>query len=260
MSRLSFPSTFASCILTAAAASAAADGPLRPDQVAYRELFRELVETNTTLSAGSCTEAAAKMAARLRKAGMPEQDIHLFEVARAPEGRRPGRGAAAAAIRRRRRSCCSPTSTWSRRNARTGPGTPSRWSRKTAISTRAASPTTRRWRRSGSTRWCASWQEAYTPHRTVKMALTCGEETSGAFNGAEYLVDARARADRRRLRAERGRLGHAGRPGPAHHDHGAGRREGAARTTGSRCATRAATARARSRTTRSIDSRPASRA
>ena len=31
--------------------------PLRPDQVAFRALYKELVETNTTLSAGSCTLA-----------------------------------------------------------------------------------------------------------------------------------------------------------------------------------------------------------
>jgi acetylornithine deacetylase/succinyl-diaminopimelate desuccinylase-like protein len=30
--------------------------------------------------------------------------------------------------------------------------------------------------------------ERTKPRRTIKMALTCGEETSGAFNGAEYLV------------------------------------------------------------------------
>ena len=29
--------------------------PLRPDQLAFRALYKELVETNTTLSAGSCT-------------------------------------------------------------------------------------------------------------------------------------------------------------------------------------------------------------
>ena len=58
---------------------------LRPDQVAYRDLFRELVETNTTLSAGSCTDAAAKMAARLRKAGLPEADLHPFAVPEHPQ-------------------------------------------------------------------------------------------------------------------------------------------------------------------------------
>jgi acetylornithine deacetylase/succinyl-diaminopimelate desuccinylase-like protein len=30
-------------------------------------------------------------------------------------------------------------------------------------------------------------QDGYRPKRTIRMALTCGEETSGAFNGAEYL-------------------------------------------------------------------------
>ncbi len=30
--------------------------------------------------------------------------------------------------------------------------------------------------------------EGYRPKRTLKLALTCGEETKGAFNGAQYLV------------------------------------------------------------------------
>ena len=46
----------------------AADPPLRPDQAAFRELYEELVETNTTLSSGSCTLAAERMAARLKAA------------------------------------------------------------------------------------------------------------------------------------------------------------------------------------------------
>ena len=41
----------------------------RPDQVSFRALYRELVETNTTLSEGSCTLAAERMAARLKSAG-----------------------------------------------------------------------------------------------------------------------------------------------------------------------------------------------
>ena len=31
-------------------------------------------------------------------------------------------------------------------------------------------------------------REGYKPKRTIKMALTCGEETAGAFNGAQYLA------------------------------------------------------------------------
>jgi hypothetical protein len=43
--------------------------PLRPDQVAFLALYKELVETNTTLSAGSCTLAAERMAGHLKSAG-----------------------------------------------------------------------------------------------------------------------------------------------------------------------------------------------
>jgi acetylornithine deacetylase/succinyl-diaminopimelate desuccinylase-like protein len=31
-------------------------------------------------------------------------------------------------------------------------------------------------------------QQGYAPKRTIKMALTCGEETNGAFNGIEWLA------------------------------------------------------------------------
>ena len=51
---------------------------VRPDQAAFRDLYRELVETNIMLSSGSCTEAAKKMGARLKAAGMREAGIHLL--------------------------------------------------------------------------------------------------------------------------------------------------------------------------------------
>src|SRR5467141_4520612 len=46
----------------------------------FRELYKELVETNTTLSVGSCTLAAERMAARLKAAGFPDSDLHPFAV------------------------------------------------------------------------------------------------------------------------------------------------------------------------------------
>jgi acetylornithine deacetylase/succinyl-diaminopimelate desuccinylase-like protein len=51
---------------------------LRPDQTAFRALYKELVETNTTLSAGSCTLAAERMAAHLKKAGFTDKEVTLF--------------------------------------------------------------------------------------------------------------------------------------------------------------------------------------
>ena len=41
---------------------------IRPDQQAFRGLYKELVETNTAISNGSCTVAAERMAARLKAA------------------------------------------------------------------------------------------------------------------------------------------------------------------------------------------------
>ncbi|WP_218274197.1 hypothetical protein, partial [Pseudomonas sp. FW305-33] len=62
----------------------------------FRDIYKELVETNTTLSAGSCTLAAERMAARLRTAGFAEADLHLFHDADHPKegglvARLPGR-------------------------------------------------------------------------------------------------------------------------------------------------------------------------
>jgi acetylornithine deacetylase/succinyl-diaminopimelate desuccinylase-like protein len=50
---------------------------VRPDQLAFRDLYKELVEINTTLSVGSCTAAAEAMGARLKAAGYPEADIKV---------------------------------------------------------------------------------------------------------------------------------------------------------------------------------------
>jgi acetylornithine deacetylase/succinyl-diaminopimelate desuccinylase-like protein len=63
--------------------SATAD--IRPDQAEFRGLYKELVETNTTLSAGSCTLAAERMAARLKEAGYADKEIRLFSVADHPK-------------------------------------------------------------------------------------------------------------------------------------------------------------------------------
>ena len=52
----------------------------RPDQKAFFGLYKELVETNTTLSAGSCTQAAAQIGARLKTAGFTDaMNQNLFD-------------------------------------------------------------------------------------------------------------------------------------------------------------------------------------
>ena len=56
---------------------------LSPDKAAFRALYKELVETNTSLSVkslaeGTCTTAAARMAARLKAAGYPGADVKVW--------------------------------------------------------------------------------------------------------------------------------------------------------------------------------------
>jgi acetylornithine deacetylase/succinyl-diaminopimelate desuccinylase-like protein len=67
-------------LLTAAALSAfAATGAKAQsaDETAFRGLYKELVETNTTASVGSCTAAAQAMGARLKAAGFPDSDVRV---------------------------------------------------------------------------------------------------------------------------------------------------------------------------------------
>src|SRR3954462_630561 len=49
-----------------------------PGEAAFRELYKELIEINTTLSSGSCTRAAEAMAARLKAAGLPAADMQIL--------------------------------------------------------------------------------------------------------------------------------------------------------------------------------------
>ena len=167
-------------------APALADG-LRPDQVAFREIYQELVETNTTLSAGSCTEAAQKMAARLRAAGYPESDLHLFATADHPkEGGLvailPGTDAKAKAILLLAHVDVveAKREDWERDPFKLIEEDGYFYARGSLDD------------KSMSATWVDTLirlrAERTKPRRTVKMALTCGEETSGAFNGAEYLV------------------------------------------------------------------------
>lgn len=61
-----------------AVAGAVHGAELTPVQKQMREIYQELVETNTTNSTGSCTVAANKMAKRLKAAGYKDADLHLI--------------------------------------------------------------------------------------------------------------------------------------------------------------------------------------
>ncbi|HTC90165.1 MAG TPA: hypothetical protein VK686_17775, partial [Bryobacteraceae bacterium] len=65
-----------SCVLLTAGPYARAQP--RAGEANFRELYQELIETNTALSNGSCTLAAERMAARLKAAGFADADLHPF--------------------------------------------------------------------------------------------------------------------------------------------------------------------------------------
>ena len=165
----------------------AAHAGIRPDQSEFRGLYKELVETNTTLSAGSCTLAAQRMAQRLRSAGFTEGELRLFSVSEHPKD-----GGLVATL-----AGTDPTAKAILLLAHLDVVEAKRedWERDPFVlveekgyfygrgssddKTHAAifTDTLMRLKRSGA-----------KLRRPLKLALTCGEETGGAFNGANWLV------------------------------------------------------------------------
>jgi len=60
--------------------NAAETDALSPQQRFAREVYQELLQINTTASVGDTYQAAQAMAARLRAAGFPDDDIHVFQT------------------------------------------------------------------------------------------------------------------------------------------------------------------------------------
>src|SRR4051812_43740187 len=82
----------AAVIVFAAVATTRAEDALAPDAQLFRQIYRELVEINTTDSAGDTVRAAEAMAARLRAGGLPAADIRVLSSG-------PGKGNLVARLR-----------------------------------------------------------------------------------------------------------------------------------------------------------------
>jgi acetylornithine deacetylase/succinyl-diaminopimelate desuccinylase-like protein len=178
----------AAVLLAGAAGSAAAQTQtLRPDQVEFRALYKELVETNTSASSGSCTLAAERMAARLKAAGIPDSDIHPFAAPDRPkEGGvvvvYPGRDPKAKAVLMLAHIDVveAKREDWTRDPFKLVEENGYFYARGAIDDKLEASiwvDTLIRFKKEG-----------YRPRRTLKMALTCGEEGGSPFDGAEYLA------------------------------------------------------------------------
>src|SRR2546430_17068293 len=66
-----------SALAIGAVSLAATAQPLGPEQKRFHAIYKELVETNTTHSAGDTTLAAQRMARHLREAGFAEADLQI---------------------------------------------------------------------------------------------------------------------------------------------------------------------------------------
>lgn len=163
------------------------DQPLRPDQVAFRALYKDMVETNTSVTTGSCTALAQKVAAHLKKAGFTDKEVSLFSV---PD--HPKEGGVTAALAGTSKTAkpilllghidvvAAKPEDWTRDPYKLIEENNYFYGRGTA-DMKAMDATwidiLSRWKKEG-----------YHPKRTVKLALTCGEETTDAFNGADWLA------------------------------------------------------------------------
>src|SRR5678810_247261 len=71
----------AACSILLMAIPASSAQPMTPDQQLAFDVYKELVEINTVTATGDTLQAAEAMAARLRAAGIPAEDIHVFNPA-----------------------------------------------------------------------------------------------------------------------------------------------------------------------------------
>ena len=158
-----------------------------PNEQRFRDLYKELVETNTTLSSGNCTVAAERMAAHLKAAGFADSDLHILVAPDHPkEGGLvavlPGRDPKAKAVLLLAHidTVEAKREDWTRDPFKLIEENGNFYARGSVDD------------KSEAAIWVDSLvriaEEKTRPRRTLKLALTCGEETAGAFNGAQWLA------------------------------------------------------------------------
>jgi len=178
---------FALAATSALAQSQNQPAPLSPQKAELRDLFKEMIETDTSITTGSCTLGAERVAARMKAAGFKDDQLTLFA-----DPAHPKDGGLVAVL----------------------PGS-SKVLKPLLLIAHIDVVAAKRadWERdpytlieedgyfygrgtSDTKGLAAIWTDILIQHakagtrakRTLKLALTCGEETNGAFNGAEWLA------------------------------------------------------------------------
>lgn len=182
------PIFLAATFCLAGAASAASAQDIAPDLAQFRDLYKELVEINTTLSQGDCTAAANAMAGRLRAAGIPEDDIHVIVPPDFPKQgnlvavlRGDDPEAKAVLLAGHLDVVEANPADWERDPFTLVEENGYFYARGAADDKAMMSiliDTLIRFK-----------QDGFRHARTLKLVATCGEETSANFNGMAYLVD-----------------------------------------------------------------------
>lgn len=180
----------ASGILAAAVALFTAASPAETppsDETAFRALYKQLVEINTTRSVGSCTEAAQAMRAHLLEAGIAAADTQILAPAD-----RPKDGALIAVLHGRDRSAKpilllahidvveARREDWARDPFKLVEENGWMYARGSSDDKAMAAVFTDSLMRYA--------REGFKPRRDIKLALTCGEETAAVFNSVEWLT------------------------------------------------------------------------
>jgi acetylornithine deacetylase/succinyl-diaminopimelate desuccinylase-like protein len=165
-------------------------GPLRPDQQKFFELYKELVETDTSPTTGNCTTAAAQVAARMKAAGFADDQLTQFSLPEFPKD-----GGLVAVLPGTSKTLkpmlllahidvvVAKREDWERDPYKLVEENGYYYARGIAddkFQSAVYADTLIRLK-----------QEGFKPQRTIKLALTCGEETDTAWNGAEWLAKER---------------------------------------------------------------------
>ena len=186
-------SAIALALTLASTTALAQPAQLSSERTEFRGLFKELVETDTSITTGSCTVAAERMAARLKAAGFKDDQLTLFS-----DPAHPKEGGLVAVLAGRSNTLkpllliahidvvAANRADWERDPYQLIEEDGYFYGRGTSDTKGLA----------------AVWIDILIRHvkdgtranGTLKMALTCGEETNGAFNGIEWLT-----ANRREL-------------------------------------------------------------
>ncbi len=166
----------------------AASKEARAGEAQFRDLYKELIEINTTLSAGSCTDASNAMKARLSKAGYPDSDLHVIVPPEHPQSGNlvavlPGTNPKLKAIMLLAHIDVveAKREDWER--------DPFTLTEEDGFFYARGASDDKAMAAIFTDSMVRFREQGYKPERGIKLVLTCGEETPNVFNGVKYLVE-----------------------------------------------------------------------